>query len=420
MRKFLWLVLPVTLLTLCLLTAGCAKKEPERIRLIAVGWNIAAESFVKQAAAFEKMHPNVKIDVRFVDQDYTRIMPRLAAGTPVPDIMMVHGRDMITFVHKYPNMIRDITAETAPLRDNFVTAAWDAVTVNGKIYGIPADLGPAVLFYRADLWQEAGIDPKSIETWDDLIRAGKKLSQHFNGQVAMLGMCEDTDFYDQILNELGGNYVSSDDKTIVINSFAAKQAMTIVSRMLEEGTLINAKNWDGLMSAMSEGKIAAVAYGVWFSGTLEWAVPEQKGKWKAMPLPAATRGGSHVANSGGSIAAIYKNSPHPKEAWEFLQFCFNTEEGELLQATCGLFPAYKPIYTHPEFQKPDPYIGTPLKAEFSRSVEELKPLRRGPITLDTGKAINDLMATVTSGGNPQAALDKAAVDIAAATGLAVR
>ena len=71
MRKFLWSVLPAALLTLCLLTAGCAKEEPERIRLTAVGWNIAAESFVKQAAAFEKMHPNVKIDVRFVDQDTT-------------------------------------------------------------------------------------------------------------------------------------------------------------------------------------------------------------------------------------------------------------------------------------------------------------------------------------------------------------
>lgn len=397
-----------------------APKEPPTVRITAVGWNIAAASFEEQARLFEKLHPNIKVDVRYVDQDYTRIMPRLAAGTEVPDVMMVHNRDLITFVHKYPGMLRDITTEVTPIKDNFVAAAWDAVTVDGHIYGIPTDLGPAALFYREDLWRAADLDPQSIETWDDLIRAGKKLSRHFHAKVTMLGMCEDTDFYDQILNELGGNYVSPDDRTIVINSFEAKQAMHIVQRMLEEGTLKNVKDWDGLMTAIEQGEIAAVAYGVWFAGTLSYAAPEQRGKWKVMPLPAITRGGSHAANSGGSVAVLANHSRHPQEAWEFLHFCLNTPEGELAQLRLGLFPAYKPLYHTPEFESVDPFIGLSVNKRFAQDLDKLKPLRRGPITLDYGRAIREMMATVVAGGDPDSALDKAAADIATVTGLAVQ
>ena len=42
------------------------------------------------------------------------------------------------------------------------------------------------MFYRADLFKEAGIDPNSIETYDDYIAAGKKLQEKFP-EVKMTG-----------------------------------------------------------------------------------------------------------------------------------------------------------------------------------------------------------------------------------------
>ena len=40
---------------------------------------------------------------------------------------------------------------------------------------MPWDSGPVVLYYRRDMFEKAGVDPASIETWDDFVEAGKKV-----------------------------------------------------------------------------------------------------------------------------------------------------------------------------------------------------------------------------------------------------
>ena len=197
--------------------ADCGKQAERSTRITVVGWNTAADTFREQAAAFEKVHPDIKVDVQTVDSSYTRIMPRLTAGTDLPDVMVVQNRDFPTFLNQNTDAFLDITSEFKESRDHFVPASWDAVTKDGKIYGVPTDMGPAALFYRADLFEKAGIKAEDIQTWDDLIAAGKKLSAATHGETAMLGTAEDTDLYDQLLNQAGGHYVSQDDKTIVLN-----------------------------------------------------------------------------------------------------------------------------------------------------------------------------------------------------------
>ena len=53
-------------------------------------------------------------------------------------------------------------------------------SIDGTVYGLPMDVHPVSLTYRKDLWDAAGIDPRSCMTWSQFQRAAEQF-------VAILG-----------------------------------------------------------------------------------------------------------------------------------------------------------------------------------------------------------------------------------------
>ena len=49
--------------------------------------------------------------------------------------------------------------------DKLVAARQALYTYKGKIYGIEHALTPVVLYYRADVWEGAGVDLTKVATW---------------------------------------------------------------------------------------------------------------------------------------------------------------------------------------------------------------------------------------------------------------
>ncbi|MCA0927964.1 ABC transporter substrate-binding protein [Ruegeria profundi] len=56
---------------------------------------------------------------------------------------------------------------------DFHTAGWQAAHWGGRAYGVPAQTTPELLFYRRDLFAEAGLEPPA--TTDDLLKAARTL-----------------------------------------------------------------------------------------------------------------------------------------------------------------------------------------------------------------------------------------------------
>ena len=52
-----------------------------------------------------------------------------------------------------------------------------AVTQDGHIYGVPTNFGKTILFYRADLFRQAGLDPnRPPRNWDELYSTAQRLT----------------------------------------------------------------------------------------------------------------------------------------------------------------------------------------------------------------------------------------------------
>nr|WP_263723056.1 extracellular solute-binding protein [Defluviimonas sp. WL0075] len=63
---------------------------------------------------------------------------------------------------------------------DFHTAGWKAAHWDGRAYGVPAQTTPELLFYRRDMFAEAGLEPPA--TTDDLLHAARVLHNPRRGQ----------------------------------------------------------------------------------------------------------------------------------------------------------------------------------------------------------------------------------------------
>lgn len=66
---------------------------------------------------------------------------------------------------------------------DFHTAGWQAAHWKGRPYGVPAQTTPELLFYRRDLFAEAGLEPP--KTTDDLLAAAKALHAPTQGRYGI-------------------------------------------------------------------------------------------------------------------------------------------------------------------------------------------------------------------------------------------
>ena len=62
------------------------------------------------------------------------------------------------------------------LINEFVPAKLQAWTSRGRIFGLPRDISPVALIYNREEYAACGIDPDSIETWEDFLKAGPTLN----------------------------------------------------------------------------------------------------------------------------------------------------------------------------------------------------------------------------------------------------
>ena len=112
---------------------------------------------------------------------YTKVQTSTAVGEG-PDIMTYHASRLPLAVSQ--NSLTEITAEDLAAmglsKDSFADATWDAVHVDGKMYAVPFDTHPIVLYYNKDKLAAAGLldengKPKNLDGIDNFKAALKAI-----------------------------------------------------------------------------------------------------------------------------------------------------------------------------------------------------------------------------------------------------
>lgn len=387
-------------------------------------WNIAAEALDALVPDFNKKYPDVKVNV--VNMGHADVRTKAlagcaAGGTDLPDVVTIENDEAETYWAQFPDCFVNLkTLDVDKYKDAFPAFKWTQLTNGDGIYSLPWDSGPAVIFYRRDLYQKAGVDPASIKTWDDFIAAGKKIEAATGAKMATMDTLDDDGWFRPIANQEGCSYFNNEGTAVTINQKGCVDALEIMKKMNDAGVLLNA-DWGGQIQNIKSSAQASAFFGGWYEGTIRSNAPEQSGQWGVYLMPA-NGDNPHAASWGGSSLALTAASKNKDAAWAYIQYALATNDGQVsMLKSRGLVPSLLSALDDPYVKAPNPYWGNQaIWVDVLGTMKDIHPYRgtqyyadvRGSIVV---KAINDyLNGTYKSA---QEALDAAADQISSSTGL---
>ena len=128
----------------------------------------------KAIAMYEEENPHVTINLETVGGggNYKETLKVKMQSSKKPDIFNVDGPQD---VKDYEMMLEDMSDQ--PWVEHAVEGALDVVSKDGKVYGLPYSLEGYGFIYNKRIFEKAGIDADSLNTYDALEKAVKDLDE---------------------------------------------------------------------------------------------------------------------------------------------------------------------------------------------------------------------------------------------------
>ncbi|PVE19029.1 extracellular solute-binding protein [Arthrobacter sp. Bz4] len=227
--------------------------------------------------------------------------------------------------------------------DQFVDWTWGQTTFGeeGSVYAIPQDSGPMAMYYRADLFEEAGIEVPT--TWEEYAVAAEQIKAE--GAYITNFPKTDVNWFAGMVWQNGGQWFANDGESWDVNLTGpeSEEVATYWQDLLSEDLVSTLPSFsDEWNASFNEGQQWTWVSAVWGATTLSDGAPDTAGKWAVAPMPQWEAGGETAGNWGGSSTAVLKGSEHPAEAAQFALW-LNTDPEALALANelGGLYPAAK-------------------------------------------------------------------------------
>jgi len=316
---------------------------------------------------FESEHPGIKINAQTIpngDAGIQKLMTSLQSQT-APDISWIYAdymEDLVTSNAIYP-MADFINGDNGISKDDLediypslrTYASW-----KGTLYSLPMEATNLALIYNKDMFKAAGLDPEhGPRTWDELYEYSKKLTLDKNND----GNFEQVGFFVPVFPssgsrngwmvwqfrpfiwQAGGEIIEADQSKVIFDSDAAISALTLWKKLFKE---------QKLSTFTSDFDMAFVSRQLAMAMDGPWSLPRYKDlmknlNWAFAPLPQGPSKRATIV--GGEYLAIFKQSKHPKEAWEFIKWIISPEAQAQWAMSSGYLPIRRAVSKIPDFQK---------------------------------------------------------------------
>jgi len=275
------------------------------------------------AKEFMELHPNITINVRTVQfEDMVNDLARAVATRSGPDITYIDNPEVALFASR--GLLLDLTPyiEQSEIVDpaDIYPGPLSSVTYEGGIYGLPRGANTIALYYNADMYRAAGLDPDNPpQTWDELYEAAKALTDAEKGVygIAFSAVATEEGTFQFLpwLQMTGGDYDN-------VATEGAAEALNFWKKLLDErlaspDTLIRGQ-YD------STGTFNAQSAAMSISGP--WELPrmtsEAKFDYRAALLPIPAEGAERASALGEGDNVILASTDNPDEAWQFVEFLY--------------------------------------------------------------------------------------------------
>jgi len=298
-------------------------KSPQTVTFFS--WVGNEPTMKKFAADFHKQHPNITIKFENVPAEQAgQVLTTRIAGNNPPDVAFVNASDTADYASRgaLVDLQNYIDRSDVVKPDDYVDAFKTFVTYDNRMWGLPMDGESTGLFYRTDMFKEAGIDGPPT-TWDEFKADAAALTDPAKDQYGYeLFATEAAYYWYPWLYQAGGDLLSDDGKQVIFNSPEAKEAANFYVDLAQYSPkdYLNSNSYDGRV-AFAEGQVGMYMAGAWFAGTLSDEFPDIDGKWATAALPDGPNG-CKTTIAGDSLIMLDNDaeSEHNDASWLWLEY----------------------------------------------------------------------------------------------------
>jgi multiple sugar transport system substrate-binding protein len=395
-----------------LMTSACSSGDPQptdsaaappgKVTLSFWAWD---PNIDKVVAIWNKSHPDVQVQLSNPaggDQLVAKMITAHQAKNG-PEIAKVEYQSLPALVSG--GVVRDITAYTTDAIKNFDDATLAATRFDGKVYGVPQDFAPMMLFYRQDLFKQYGLAVPA--TWDQFAQEAATLKTKAPKAYLTNFDAADPGWFTGLTQQAGADWWKNDGQnwTVAIDGPESKKVADFWQGLVTKGVV--AKNpsfspeWN---KQMNDGTLLTWISGAWAPAQLGGIAPNTKGKWAVAPIPAWTAGDPATGIWGGSAITVTSDAKYPKQAAEFASWLNTDPEAITAQVqNINIYPAATPGRALPILAQPPAFI--PNQPDFYNVVKTAAPSAKsysiwGPDVTVTFRSYTDSFGkALQSGGS---------------------
>jgi len=387
---FALLVTAVLSSVLVVITSRAASDRPTLV--VAVSARAHAIAYKAALPAFEKKH-GVDVEVQLVNYRSleTRMQNAILSGVEIPDLTELPF-GTLGFFTRGPRQdigLMDLTerVEQDQLAERLVQSRFAGWTARGRVYGLPHDVHPVMLTYRRDLMEELGIDVDKIETWDDFVEVGRKVTKDLDGdgvpdRYMMDFHMSGGESLRMLIFQRGGAIFDADGGVVFDSEVVANTIEWYIDQVYGPQRIAFEAGWGQTqMKAMTDGLILFYWTPDWRSYNFTAEGPHLKGKLAVMPVPAWEKGGRRTTTWGGTGVTIAASTKHPELAWELAKYLYfeRSQLGKRFLET-NIIPPNKDAWDLPEFNQPNEHFsGQKLGKLYAELAADVPPVYISPL-----------------------------------------
>ena len=302
----------------------------------------------EMAEEFEAENPNIKVDLVITDwETYKSKITTAIIAKNAPELFTILLTDVEPFAKKdLLEPLGELGTNAGIDYDDFIEASLNITSLNNEVYGIPFRYDGSGIYYNVDMLEKAGYE-EIPEDWGEFVEMCKALTTEDTYAFAWpLG--NQANAVTRLVQQLytyGGDILNEDETECLMNSDAAKKALSNIVNSIQEGyaspssaEIDNTKMRD----MFGSGQLAVNFTGPFDIDTLKTEYPDLH--FKTAVIPGDGQMGCTTAN--GWCVSMAKNSKNKEEAAKFLAYITTPENQARLTDS---FPASKTALEFEQF-----------------------------------------------------------------------
>lgn len=342
--------------TACATPASSDTAEDDSVTITFSSYNYGTQGAAGEGTQalldrFAELHPEITVVPEAVPTAdvLTKAKTSVAAGM-APDVVQIGYSKLSEALQTLPvRSVEQIADEEWDAHVEGITPALvEAGEWDGSVHALPYTISIPTIFYNADLFTEAGLDPDSPPTTIDEVRDVAEAIAALGHHGAYFGIVDSgkSDYLTQsVINSAGGSIIDSDGD-VAFDSNEAVAGLQAVQDLTTDG-LQPAVGIEDALAAFSTGDLGMFVVSTAVLGSVQAATHGVfELRTAAFPGFGAE---AQPTFSGAGLVVLSEDEAKQEAAWEFVKFLTSDEGYTLITERIGYLPLRPALADDPEF-----------------------------------------------------------------------